>query len=71
LIDTASDTWDYVLRYVEKELETIDRSLENPKLSYEDTQFIRGRAHTLRRIMQLPETHLIGTLDSNPAFGLD
>jgi hypothetical protein len=71
LIDTASDTWDYVLGYVEKELETINRSLENPKLSYEDTQFIRGRAHTLRRVMQLPETQSIGVADINPAFGLD
>jgi predicted transcriptional regulator len=55
MIDTTSTTWTSVLDYAVKELESISKALENPKLGFEDTQFYRGRAHALNMLIKQPE----------------
>jgi hypothetical protein len=55
MIDVTSDTWGHVFDYAVKELESISKALENPKLGFEDTQFYRGKAHALNQLIKFPE----------------
>jgi hypothetical protein len=53
-IDENSPTWNAVFTYVNKELGKLQRALENPKTSYEDTQFYRGKVHALKSVLKYP-----------------
>jgi hypothetical protein len=55
MIDRHSPTWVSITEWTTKELEGSIKALSNPKLSYEDTQFHRGRVHMLNQLTVLPE----------------
>jgi len=63
MIDVTSTTWGRVFDYACKELDTIAKALENPKLSFEDTQFYRGKAHALNLLLKQPERERTAHMD--------
>jgi predicted transcriptional regulator len=63
MIDVTSDTWGSVFDYAVKELESISKALENPKLGFEDTQFYRGKAHALNMLIKQPERERTAHMD--------
>jgi hypothetical protein len=65
MIDVTSTTWSRVFDYAATELERIATALENPKLSYEDTQFYRGKAHALNLLLKQPERERTAHMDVN------
>jgi len=53
-IDENSPTWNAVFTYVNRELTKLQWALENPKTTYEDTQFYRGKVHALKSVLKYP-----------------
>jgi hypothetical protein len=64
MIDESSPTWSAVHTHVNKDLAKLQWALENPKTSYDDTQFYRGKVHALKSILKYPASEQFTVDDS-------
>lgn len=54
MIDSTSATWYELKLYLEKELNNLQTSLEDPSADIAKTQYIRGQISALRDVVGLP-----------------
>lgn len=55
VLEPYSPTWIYIKNYLEEQIEKLRQKNDNPTLSYEKTQVIRGQIKELKLILALPE----------------
>jgi len=54
MIDVYSETWTDIMQFAESMKASLMPSLMNPAMSFEQTQYIRGKLIILDEIIELP-----------------
>lgn len=55
ILEPYSPTWIYIENHIKDQIDKLRQKNDNPTISYEKTQVIRGQIKELKRILDLPK----------------